>query len=218
MNSGLGLVGRKCGMTRIFDEDGSSIPVSVVHVEPNVIVQIKTAETDGYSALKVAFGDKKDPKRLTKPLQGLYKKSELEAKQGFKEFRVEDTSEYKQGDVVTVEKFADVKIIDVQGTSKGKGFQGAVKRHNFRTQDATHGNSLAHRAPGSIGQCQTPGRVWKGKKMAGHMGDAKTTVHNLELVKIDAEKNLLLIKGGIPGAVSSTVVVKAAVKKRGDKK
>ncbi len=205
------LVGRKVGMTRIFTEDGVSIPVTVIEVEANRVTQVRTLEVDGYSAVQVTTGKKK-ANRVTKPEAGHFAKANVEAGRGLWEFRLNNDEQFEVGSELTVELFADIKKVDVTGTSKGKGFQGAVKRWNFRTQDMTHGNSLSHRAPGSIGQCQTPGRVFKGKKMAGHMGDERVTVQNLEVVRVDAERNLLLIKGAVPGATGSDVVVKPAVK------
>ncbi|EFH76806.1 LSU ribosomal protein L3 [Vibrio cholerae MAK 757] len=205
------LIGRKVGMTRVFTEDGVSIPVTVVEVEANRVSQVKTLETDGYAAIQVTTGSKK-ANRVTKPEAGHFAKAGVEAGRGLWEFRLENGEEFAVGSELTVELFNEVKKVDVTGTSKGKGFQGAVKRWNFRTQDMTHGNSLSHRAPGSIGQCQTPGRVFKGKKMAGHMGAERVTTQNLEIVRVDAERNLLLIKGAVPGATGGNVIVKPAVK------
>ncbi|CAM2737804.1 50S ribosomal protein L3 [Vibrio ordalii] len=207
----IGLVGRKVGMTRVFTEEGVSIPVTVVEVEANRISQVKTLETDGYAAIQVTTGTKK-ANRVTKPEAGHFAKAGVEAGRGLWEFRLENGEEFAVGSELTVELFNEVKKVDVTGTSKGKGFQGAVKRWNFRTQDMTHGNSLSHRAPGSIGQCQTPGRVFKGKKMAGHMGAERVTTQNLEIVRVDAERNLLLIKGAVPGATGANVIVKPAIK------
>lgn len=207
----IGIVGKKCGMTRIFTEDGASVPVTVIEVDPNRVTQVKTQDADGYSAIQVTTGAKKGS-RLNKPETGHFAKAGVEAGRGLWEFRTEAGVEFKQGDVLGVDLFEQGQKVDVTGRSKGKGFQGAIKRWNFRTQDATHGNSLSHRAPGSIGQCQTPGRVFKGKKMAGHMGDVKTTVQSLEIVRVDAERNLLLIKGAVPGATGADVIVKPAVK------
>ncbi|WP_217527798.1 50S ribosomal protein L3 [Vibrio cholerae] len=207
----IGLIGRKVGMTRVFTEDGVSIPVTVVEVEANRVSQVKTLETDGYAAIQVTTGTKK-ANRVTKPEAGHFAKAGVEAGRGLWEFRLENGEEFAVGSELTVELFNEVKKVDVTGTSKGKGFQGAVKRWNFRTQDMTHGNSLSHRAPGSIGQCQTPGRVFKGKKMAGHMGAERVTTQNLEIVRVDAERNLLLIKGAVPGATGANVIVKPAVK------
>ena len=200
----IGLIGRKVGMTRIFTEAGVSIPVTVVEVEANRVSQVKTVETDGYNAIQITTGSKK-ANRVTKPEAGHFAKAGVEAGRGLWEFRLENNEEFAVGAELTVELFNEVKKVDVTGTSKGKGFQGAVKRWNFRTQDMTHGNSLSHRAPGSIGQCQTPGRVFKGKKMAGHMGAERVTTQNLEIVRVDAERNLLLIKGAVPGATGGNV-------------
>ncbi|RJX72289.1 50S ribosomal protein L3 [Vibrio sinensis] len=207
----IGLIGRKVGMTRVFTEDGVSIPVTVVEVEANRVTQVKSLETDGYAAIQVTAGTKK-ANRVTKPEAGHFAKAGVEAGRGLWEFRLENDEEFAVGAELTVELFNETKKVDVTGTSKGKGFQGAVKRWNFRTQDMTHGNSLSHRAPGSIGQCQTPGRVFKGKKMAGHMGAERVTTQNLEIVRVDAERNLLLIKGAVPGAVGGNVIVKPAIK------
>ncbi|CAM3845082.1 MULTISPECIES: 50S ribosomal protein L3 [Vibrio] len=207
----IGLIGRKVGMTRVFTEEGVSIPVTVVEVEANRVSQVRTLETDGYAAIQVTTGAKK-ANRVTKPEAGHFAKAGVEAGRGLWEFRLENGEEFEVGAELTVELFNETKKVDVTGTSKGKGFQGAVKRWNFSTQDMTHGNSLSHRAPGSIGQCQTPGRVFKGKKMAGHMGAERVTTQNLEIVRVDAERNLLLIKGAVPGATGGNVIVKPAVK------
>ncbi|AWF79807.1 50S ribosomal protein L3 [Microbulbifer sp. EKSA008] len=208
----IGIVGRKSGMTRIFTEDGVSIPVTVVEVAPNRVTQVKTQETDGYSAVQVAVGSRK-ASRVSKPAAGHFAKANVEAGTNLFELRTDGSEEtFEIGSEITVSSFEAGQMIDVTGTSKGKGFQGGVKRWNFRTQDATHGNSLSHRAPGSIGQCQTPGRVWKGKKMAGHMGAERVTVQNLEVVRVDAERNLLLVKGAVPGAPGGNVIVRPAVK------
>src|SRR5690606_17688342 len=182
----IGLVGRKSGMTRIFTETGSSIPVTVVEVLPNRVTQVKTVESDGYSAVQVTCGSR-PASRVNKALTGHYAKASTEAGRLLMEFRAEaeELGDLAPGSELTVSKFAEGQIVDVSGVSKGKGFQGVVKRHNFSMQDATHGNSLSHRAPGSIGQCQTPGRVWKGKRMAGHMGNERVTTQNLEIVKVD---------------------------------
>ena len=207
----IGLIGRKVGMTRIFTEDGISIPVTVVEVENNRVTQVKSVETDGYNAIQVTAGTKK-ASRVSKPEAGHFAKAGVEAGRGLWEFRLENNEEFAVGAELRVEIFNEIKKVDVTGTSKGKGFQGAIKRWNFSTQDMTHGNSLSHRAPGSIGQCQTPGRVFKGKKMAGHMGAERVTTQNLEIVRVDAERNLLLIKGAVPGATGGNVIVKPAVK------
>jgi large subunit ribosomal protein L3 len=209
----IGVVGKKIGMTRIFNEEGVSVPVTVVEVTPNRVTQIKTLESDGYTAVQVTTGSK-HAGRINKPEAGHFAKAGVDAGNGLWEFRVdgEELSSYTVGSEVTVEKFAEVAVVDVAGTTKGKGFQGGVKRHNFRTQDATHGNSLSHRVLGSIGQNQTPGRVFKGKKMAGHMGAVRQTTLNLELVRVDVENGLLLVKGAVPGAKGSTVIVRKAIK------
>jgi large subunit ribosomal protein L3 len=208
----IGIVGRKCGMTRVFTEDGVSIPVTVVEATPNLVTQIKSAETDGYSAIQVTTGSRK-ASRVSKPQAGHFAKAGVEAGRGQWEFRSEGSSEeFEVGGALTVERFEAGQKVDVTGTSKGKGFQGGVKRWNFAMQDATHGNSLSHRAPGSIGQNQSPGKVFKGKKMAGQMGNAQVTTQNLEIVRVDAERNLLLIKGAVPGAPGGDVVVRPAVK------
>lgn len=212
----IGLVGRKCGMTRIFDEAGNSIPVSVVHVTPNRVTQIKNETQDGYNAVQLTYGEKKTSK-LNKSQIGQFSKAKVNAGEGLIEYRLDSLDSIELGSELTVELFKDQKMLDVTGISKGKGFAGCVKRHNFSMQDATHGNSLSHRAPGSIGQNQTPGRVFKGKKMSGQMGNKRVTVQNLNLVKIDVEKQLLLVKGAIPGATNGFVVVKPAVKAKGDK-
>ena len=207
----VGLIGRKAGMTRVFTEDGVSVPVTVIEVEPNRVTAVKTEETDGYTAVQVTTGAKK-ANRLSKPEAGNFAKAGVEAGRGLWEFRLSGGDEVNVGDELTVARFEAGQKVDVTGQSKGKGFQGGVKRWNFSMQDATHGNSLSHRAPGSIGQCQTPGRVWKGKKMAGQMGNERVTVQTLEVVRVDAERNLLLIKGAVPGATGGDVIVKPAVK------
>lgn len=209
----IGLVGRKVGMTRIFTEDGVSIPVTVIEATPNRVTAVKSQETDGYSALQVTAGTVK-ASRLSKPEAGHFAKVGVDAGRGLWEFRLTDneSNDIQVGSEITVEIFAETKKVDVVGTSKGKGFAGGVKRWNFRTQDATHGNSLSHRAPGSIGQNQSPGKVFKGKKMAGHMGAERVTVQSLEVVRVDAERNILLVKGAVPGAIGGDVIVKPAVK------
>ena len=209
----LGLVGRKVGMTRVFTEDGVSIPVTVIEVEANRVTQLKTLETDGYTAVQVTTGVKK-ASRLTKAEAGHFAKAEVEAGRGLWEFRLNDGegADLTVGSELKVDIFADVKKADVTGVSKGKGFAGVVKRWNFRTQDMTHGNSRSHRVPGSIGQNQSPGKVFKGKKMAGHLGCERVTVQSLDIVRVDVERNLLLIKGAVPGATNGDVIVKPAVK------
>ena len=207
----IGLVGKKCGMTRIFTEDGASVPVTVVEVDPNRVTQVKTLDVDGYNAIQVTTGAKKSS-RIIKPEAGHFAKAKVEAGRGLWEFRTEEGISFELGQLIGVDLFEQGQKVDVTGQSKGKGFQGGVKRWNFHMQDATHGNSLSHRAPGSIGQCQTPGRVFKGKKMAGHMGAEQVTVQSLEIVRVDAERSLLLIKGAVPGATGADVIVKPAVK------
>lgn len=210
----LGLIGKKRGMTRVFDETGVSTPVTVIEVVPNRVTQIKTEQTDGYNSVQVTAGSKK-VSRISKPEAGHFAKNSVEAGDQLVEFRLESSSELKLGDELELSMFESGHKVDVTGISKGKGFQGGVKRWNFSTQDATHGNSLSHRAPGSIGQCQTPGRVWKGKKMAGHMGAERVTVQSLEVLRVDQERNLLLVKGAVPGAPGGHLMVKPAVKLRG---
>ncbi|NOR35686.1 MAG: 50S ribosomal protein L3 [Woeseiaceae bacterium] len=209
----MGIVGRKCGMTRVFTEDGVSIPVTVIEAQPNRITQVKTVENDGYRALQVTAGSRK-PSRVTKPQAGHFAAAKVEAGDLMTEFRLDDTDdgEFESGGELKVDLFQEGQKVDVIGTSIGKGFAGAVKRHHFSMQDATHGNSLAHRAPGSIGQNQTPGRVFKGKKMAGHMGNVRRTVQNLVVVRVDAERNLLLIRGAVPGHKGGKVIVRPAIK------
>ena len=208
----IGIVGRKCGMTRVFTEDGVSIPVTVVEASPNHITQVKSLATDGYSAIQVTAGSKK-ASRVAKPQVGEFAKAGVEAGRGYWEFRSEGSEEaFEVGGAITVERFEEGQKVDVTGTSKGKGFQGGVKRWNFSMQDATHGNSISHRSNGSIGRNQTPGRVFKGKKMSGQMGNAQVTTQNLEIVRVDAERNLLLIKGAVPGAPGGNIIVRPAVK------
>jgi large subunit ribosomal protein L3 len=206
----IGIVGIKKGMTRVFTEDGVSIPVTVIEATPNRITQVKSVDTDGYTAIQVTAGTVK-ASRVKKSAAGQFAKASVEAGRSLWEFRTDDT-ELSVGDSLTVEAFTEGQKVDVCGKSKGKGFAGVVKRYNFQMQDATHGNSVSHRAPGSIGQCQTPGRVYKGKKMAGHMGAARVTTQTLEVVKIDQENNLLLIKGAVPGAKGGDVIVTPAIK------
>ncbi|KTD26966.1 MULTISPECIES: 50S ribosomal protein L3 [Legionella] len=210
----IGLLGRKVGMTRVFTEEGISIPVSVIEVLPNRVSQIKTMDKDGYLAIQVAGGMKKSS-HVNKPLTGHFAKAQIDAGDMLCEFRVDSIDEFTAGQVISIgDVFDEGQLVDVAANSKGKGFAGTVKRYNFRTQDATHGNSRSHRVVGSIGQNQTPGRVFKGKKMAGHMGNARCTTQNLELVRVDKERNLLLIKGAIPGCPGAKVEVRPAVKKR----
>ena len=209
----VGLVGRKCGMTRIFTDDGNSIATTVVAIEPNRITQVKTASTDGYDAVQVTVGSRRSS-RVNRAAAGHFAKANTEAGRRLWELRIFEkmSDSYQIGKELTIEGFAEGQKVDVTGSSKGKGFAGVVKRWNFRMQDATHGNSLSHRAPGSIGQCQTPGRVFKGKKMAGHMGSSQVTVQGLEIVKIDLERGLMLIKGAIPGSKGGDVIVRPAIK------
>jgi large subunit ribosomal protein L3 len=209
----IGLIGRKVGMTRIFTEDGVSIPVTVIEATPNRVTQLRTDETDGYRALQVTAGEKK-ANRVNKAAAGHFAKAGVEAGRGLWEFRLNanEGSDIEVGSELTVELFNDTKKVDVVGTSKGKGFAGVIKRWNFSSQRMTHGNSLSHRAPGSIGQNQSPGKVFKGKKMAGQLGNKQITTQSLELVRVDAENNLLLVKGTVPGATGGDVIVKPAVK------
>ena len=211
----MGLVGRKCGMTRVFTEDGVSIPVTVIEAQPNLITQVKTVDNDGYRALQVTAGSKK-ASHVSKPKAGHFAAAKVEAGDLMSEFRLDDKDEgeFELGGEIKVNIFAEGQKVDVIGTTIGKGFAGVIKRHNFHMQDATHGNSLAHRAPGSIGQNQTPGRVFRGKKMSGHMGNVRRTAQNLEVVRVDEERNLLLIKGAVPGHKGGRVVVQPAVKYR----
>ncbi len=209
----IGVVGRKAGMTRLFTEEGTSIPVSVIEVMSNRITQIKTDETDGYQAVQVTTGSKK-ASRVTKPMAGHFAKAGVEAGRGLWEFRVagEEATDLAVGGEVSIDMFEAGQKVDVTGVSIGKGFQGGIKRHHFTMQDATHGNSISHRSNGSIGMCQTPGRVIKGKKMSGHMGNKQRTIQSLELVRVDTERGLLLVKGSIPGSKGGDVIIKAAVK------
>ncbi len=214
----MGLVGRKCVMTRVFTEDGISIPVTVIEAQPNRITQVKTVESDGYRALQVSAGSRK-ASRVSKSEAGHFAAAKVEAGDLMTEFRLDaderpEEGEYALGMEIKVDLFAEGQKVDVIGTTIGKGFAGVIKRHNFSMQDATHGNSLAHRAPGSIGQNQTPGRVFKGKKMAGHMGNVRRTAQNLVVVRVDAERNLLLIRGAVPGHSGGQVIVRPAVKSR----
>jgi large subunit ribosomal protein L3 len=210
----MGLVAQKCGMTRVFDaNEGSSIPVTVVLVEPNRVTQVKTDEKDGYSAVQVTKGSQK-PSRLNKPIIGHFAKAQVEPGRGLWEFRIkpDEISKYSVGNELTVSLFEAGQIVDVTGVSKGRGFTGVIRRHNFSSQRASHGNSLSHNAPGSIGQNQSPGRVFKGKKMAGQHGHCRRTVQNLEVVRVDLERNVLLIKGAVPGAPGGNVIIRPAVK------
>jgi large subunit ribosomal protein L3 len=206
----LGLVGRKVGMTRVFDEQGASVPVTVLEMTANRVTQVKTKDTDGYEAVQVAFGSKK-ANRINKAEAGHFAKAGVEAGAGLIEFAIE-AGELKAGDVIEVSMFEAGQLVDITGTSKGKGFAGTIKRHNFDSQRTSHGNSRSHRVPGSIGQAQDPGRVFKGQRMAGQYGNTKSTVQNLVVVRVDAERNLLLVKGAVPGAINSDVVVRPSVK------
>ncbi|MCL4394081.1 50S ribosomal protein L3 [Solimonas fluminis] len=209
----IAIVGRKAGMTRVFTPDGASIPVTVIECTPNRVTQVKTLETDGYRAVQVAVGEQK-ASRVSKALTGIYKKAGVAPGRGLWEIRLDDGegADLQMGSEIKVNVFDGVKAVDVTGTSIGKGFAGVIKRHGFGGGRATHGNSLSHRSPGSIGQRQSPGRVFKGKKMAGHMGNERVTALNLDLVKIDAERNLLLVKGAVPGAANGDVIVRPTVK------
>ena len=211
----IGLVGRKCGMTRIFAEDGATIPVTVIEVEPNRVTQVRTEDNDGYAAVQVTVG-KRRATRVTKPMAGHFAKAGVAAGRGLWEFRLDDGegADLQPGAELKVDIFAPGQKVDVTGVSIGKGFAGTIKRHHFTMGDATHGNSLSHRAPGSIGQRQTPGRVFKGKRMAGHMGNVQRTAQNLEIVRVDSARNLLLVKGAVPGHEGRDVIVRPAVKAR----
>lgn len=207
----IGVVGRKAGMTRVFTEAGASVPVTVIEVEPNRITQLRRIETDGYNAIQITKGARK-ASRVNRALKGHYAKAQVEAGAGLWEFRLDDLADYAAGQEIKVDIFEEGQKVDIAGTSIGKGFAGVIKRHNFSMQDATHGNSLSHRAPGSTGQNQTPGRVFKGKKMAGHMGNKRVSMQNLEVVKVDSERNLLLVKGSIPGSAGRDVIIQPAIK------
>ena len=212
----LGLVGRKVGMTRLFTEAGDSVPVTVLDVSDNRVTQIKTDETDGYSAVQVAFG-KRRANRINKAQAGHFAKAGVEGARGMREFRVsaDQLSNLEVGGQIGVDLFEAGQYVDVSGTTKGKGYAGSIKRHNFSSQRASHGNSISHNAPGSTGMNQDPGRVFAGKRMAGHLGSVRRTVQNLQVVRVDAERNLLLIRGPVPGADGSDVVVLPAVKAKG---
>lgn len=211
----IGLVGKKCGMTRVFTEDGISIPVTVIEVLPNRVTQIKTADNDGYTAVQITTGECKRS-RLTKAKAGHFAKAGVEPGYQLKEFYVDDVKQIEGltvGSELGLDKFSVGQYVDVSGITKGKGFAGAIKRHHFNSQDASHGNSLSHRAPGSIGQRQSPGKVFKGKRMAGHLGDKKRTILSQKIIRIDTERNLVLIHGAVPGAISGYVVIRPAIKK-----
>lgn len=207
----IGLVGRKVGMTRLYNEDGSATPVTVLEMTPNRISQLKTVESDGYTAIQTTSGTKK-VSRVTKAQAGHYAKAGVEAGIVTRESRVDDLGDLEVGGELTVDMFEEGQMIDVTGISQGKGFAGVIKRHHFAGKDATHGNSINHRTPGSIGMCQTPGRVFKGKKMTGHMGNVQRTQQNLTVVRVDVDKSLLLVKGAVPGSKGGNIIVKAAVK------
>jgi large subunit ribosomal protein L3 len=211
----IGVIGRKAGMTRLFTEDGESIPVTVIEVTPNRVSQVKSEETDGYRAIQVAFGARR-ASRVTKPMAGHYAKAGVEAGEVLREFRLEGAEgvDYQVGQEISVSIFEPGQKVDVRGVTKGRGFTGAIRRHHFSMQDATHGNSRSHRAPGSIGQNQSPGRVWKGKKMAGHLGADNRCQQNLEVVRVDADRNLLLVRGGVPGPTGGRLVVLPSVKQK----
>jgi len=209
----IGIVGRKCGMSRVFTEDGRSIPVTLIEASPNRITQLKTVEVDGYAAVQVTAGNKRAA-LISKPMSGHYANAKVEGGRGLWEFRVEpkDLEGYVLGGEIKADIFEVGQLVDVAGISKGKGFQGTIKRWHFKMGDATHGNSLSHRSPGSIGQRQTPGRVFPGKKMSGHMGSTRQSMMNLEVIKVDAERGLIAIKGSIPGAPGGNVIVRPAAK------
>jgi large subunit ribosomal protein L3 len=207
----VGIVGKKVGMTRVFTEDGASVPVTVIEVLPNRVTRVKTVDSDGYSSIQVTVGSKK-ASRVSKPEAGLFAKSQVEVGRGLWEFRLDAGHEYNAGSEIAADLFEEGQLVDVVGTTIGKGFAGSIKRNNFAGKDATHGNSINHRTPGSIGQCQTPGRVFKGKKMTGHMGNVRRTTQNLKIVRVDVDRNLLLVKGAVPGSKGGDVIVRPAVK------
>ncbi len=211
----IGLIGRKCGMTRVFTDDGTSVPVTVLEVSSNRVVQVKNTENDGYRAIQVAFGEKKASK-ISKALAGHYASANSTAGRNLYEFRLDDDEgeDLTSGSELALDIFNEGQVVDATGTSIGKGFAGGIKRHHFGMQDATHGNSISHRSNGSIGMCQTPGRVFKGKKMSGHLGAVKRTAQNLTIHSIDLEKNLILLKGSVPGAKGGDIVITPAIKKR----
>ena len=210
----IGVIGRKAGMTRIFTEEGVSVPVTVIEVQPNRVTQLKTDASDGYRAVQVTMGERR-ASRVTKPLAGHFARAGATAGEVLRDFRLGagEGDDLAAGQEIGVSLFAAGQKVDVRGVTKGRGFAGGVRRHNFRTQDATHGNSVSHRAPGSIGQCQTPGRVMKGKRMAGQMGNVNRVQQKLEVIRVDAERNLLLIRGGVPGPAGGRLVVLPSVKK-----
>ena len=216
LKSGLGLVGRKRGMTRVFTDAGETVPVTVIEALPNRVAQVKTADTDGYRAVQVSFGQQR-ASRLSKSVQGHYAKANLSPGEALFEFRLgsKDGEDLKAGSEIKVDMFTVGQVVDVTGTTMGKGYAGVMKRHNFAGGMASHGASLTHRTPGSIGQRQTPGRVFQGKRMSGHMGVRRRTIENLKVVEVDAERNLLLIRGAVPGTEGGTVVVRPSVKAKG---
>jgi len=211
----IGVIGRKAGMTRIFTEDGANVPVTVIEVQPNRVSQVKTADIDGYRALQVTVGNRRQS-RVTKPMAGHFSKAGVEAGDALREFRLAqgEGEDLAAGQEITVSIFEPGQKVDVRGVTKGRGFAGGIRRHNFRSQDTTHGNSLSHRAPGSIGQCQTPGRVFKGKRMAGQLGNVNRCQQNLEVVRVDADRNLLLVRGGVPGPAGARLMVTPSVKQK----
>jgi len=211
----IGVIGRKAGMTRVFTDDGATVPVTVIEVQPNRVSQVKSGDTDGYRAVQVTVGARK-ASRVTKPLVGHFTKAGVQAGDSLREFRLAEGEgeELAPGQEISVSIFEPGQKVDVRGVTKGRGFAGGIRRHNFRGQDTTHGNSLSHRAPGSIGQCQTPGRVLKGKRMAGHLGSVNRCQQNLEVVRVDAERNLLLVRGGVPGPAGARLVVTPSVKQK----
>lgn len=214
MKMTVGLVGRKCGMTRIFTEDGQSIPITVIEVLPNRVTQIKTLENDGYQAIQVTMGQRKQSK-LAKPLAGHFAKANVAPGEGLWEFRIQDSKQIDGiavGSELKADRFAVGQYVDVTGVTIGKGYAGTIKRHHFAGQDATHGNSLSHRVPGSIGQRQSPGKVFKGKKMSGHMGNVQRTIQSQTIVKLDTDRNLIMVRGAVPGAPGSKVIIKPAIK------
>ena len=205
-----GIIGKKLGMTQIFDEKGNVVPVTVIEAGPCVVAQVKTVETDGYNAIQLGYGEVK-AKHINKPEAGHFAKSKLENKKHLREFRLEDISNFKVGDEVKADVFAKGEKVDIQGTSKGKGFQGVIKRHGQHRGPMGHG-SMYHRRPGSMGPCATPGRVFKGKKLPGHMGSVTVTIQNLDVVAVDMNKNVILVKGSVPGAKGAILKIKSAVK------
>ncbi len=211
----IGLIGRKCGMTRVFSEDGASVPVTVLEINSNKVVQVKDLEKDGYRAVQVAVGEKKSSK-VNKAMAGHYASANITAGRGLHEFRLEDGEgeDLAPGAELALDIFTEGQYIDACGVTIGKGFAGGIKRHNFGMQDATHGNSISHRSNGSIGMCQTPGRVFKGKKMSGQMGAVQRTIQNLKIHSIDTDRNLILVKGAVPGAKGGDVVITPAIKMR----